>query len=183
MLKNEQYVYETDEYKIINPSQGLQNEILNELNKYTDDKGNLDIENKTLLLYLLQLLIESEDEDYQFYKYNEESYQELENNPPQEYKTIVYFLGSIISDIIINTYRTKILEVKQTHIELLQQQTVKMVDEFNADLQTSVRNEKRIKDEKRVSEMRKDIEPLKEIKINPIKKILYKLKNNKKEDI
>ena len=183
MLKNEQYIYETNDYKIINPSEGLQDEILNELNEYMDDKGNVDIENKTLLLYLLQSLIESDNGDYQFYQYDKESFQELEDNPPQEYKTIVYFLGSIMSDIIINTYRTKILEVKQTHIELLQQQTVKMVDEFNADLQMSVRNDKRIKDEKRVSEIRKDIEPLKEIKINPMKKILYKLKKNKKEDI
>lgn len=182
MLKNEKYVYETNEYKIINPNEGLQNDILNKLNEYIDEKGNVNLENKELLLYLLQLLIESNEEDYQFNQYNKEILEELEINPPQEYRTILYFLGNIISDIIINTYRTKILEVKQSHIELLQQQTIQRVDEFNADLQMSVRNNKRIKDEKRVSEMRKDIEPLKEIKISPIKRIIYKLKKNK-EDI
>lgn len=179
MLKNEKYVYETNEYKIINPNEGLQNDILNKLNEYIDEKGNVNLENKELLLYLLQLLIESNEEDYQFNQYTKEILEELENNPPQEYRTILYFLGNIISDIIINTYRTKILEVKQSHIELLQQQTINRVNEFNADLQMSVRNDKRIKDEKRVSEMRKDIEILKEIKINPIKRLIHKLKKNK----
>ncbi|BCZ47590.1 hypothetical protein psyc5s11_36570 [Clostridium gelidum] len=176
MLKNKEYMYEADDYKIINPSEGLQQEILNELNKYMDDKGNLDIENQELLFYLLNLLIESKNEDYQFIQYSKDDLKELEENPPQEYKTILYFLGNVISDVIINTYRAKIIEVKETHIKLLQQETVKRVDEFNADLQMSARNDKRIKDEKRVAEMRKDIEPLKEIKVNPIKKLLHKMK-------
>lgn len=181
MLKNEQYIYETNDYKIINPNEGLQNEILNKLNNYIDENGDIDIENKALLLYLLELLIETENEDYQFYKYNEENLKSLEENPPQDYKTILYFLGNIISDVIINTYREKILEVKQAHIELLQQETLQRVNEFNSDLQLATRNEKRIKDEKRISEMRKDIEPLKEIKLNPINKLLFKFKKNKKE--
>lgn len=176
MLKNKEYMYEADDYKIINPNEGLQQEILNELNKYMDDKGSVDIENEELLLYLLKLLVESENDDYQFYQYDKENLKELENNPSQEFKTILYFIGNIVSDVIINTYRAKILEVKQTHIELLQQQAVKRVDEFNADLQMATRNDKRIKDEKRVSEMKQDIEPLKEIKVNPIKKLLYKIK-------
>lgn len=182
MLKKEKYIYKTDEYKIIDPNQGLEDEILEELNKYMDDKGNVDIENSNLLLFLLKLLIESENEDYQFYQYDKESFQILEDNPPQEYKTILYFIGYIVSDAIINKCRTTILEVKQTHIELLQQQALVRVNEFNADLQMSVRNDKRITDEKRVSEMRKEIEPLKEIKISPIKRLLYKFKKNK-EDI
>ena len=176
MLKNKEYIYEADEYKIINPSEGLQQEILNELNKYIDKEGNLDLENQELLFYLLKLLIESENEYYQFIQYSKDDLKELEENPPQEYKTILYFLGNVISDIIINTYRAKILEVKQTHIELLQQQAIKRVDEFNADLQMSTRNDKRINDEKRVAEMRKDIQPLEEIKVNPIKRLMYKLK-------
>lgn len=176
MLKNKEYVYEADEYKIINPSEGLQQEILNELNKYIDKEGNLDLENQELLFYLLKLLIESNEEDYQFIQYSKDDLKELEANPPQEYKTILYFLGNIISDIIINTYRAKILEVKETHIKLLQQDTVKRVDEFNADLQMSARTDKRIKDEKRVAKAREDIEPLEQIKINPIKRLMYKFK-------
>lgn len=176
MLKKTNYLYEAEEYKIINPSQGIEQEILEQLNKYTDDKGNVDIENVELLLYLLKLLVESENEDYQFYKYTKENIKELEENPPEEYKTILYFLGNIISNVVINTYRAKILEVKQAHIELLQQEAEKRVNEFNSDLQTSAKNDKRISDERRISDMRKDIEPLQEIKVNPIKKLLFKLK-------
>ncbi len=176
MLKKINYLYEADEYKIINPSQGMEQEILEQLNKYTDDKGNVDIENIELLLYLLKLLVESENEDYQFYKYTKENIKELEENPPEEYKTILYFLGNIISNVVINTYRAKILEVKQAHIELLQQEAEKRVNEFNSDLQTSAKNDKRISDERRISDMRKDIEQLQEIKVNPIKKLLFKLK-------
>lgn len=176
MLKKSNYIYEAEEYKIINPTQGMEKEILEELNKYTDDKGNVDIENVDLLLYLLKLLVESENEDYQFYKYTKENIKELEENTPDEFKTILYFLGNIISNVVINTYRAKILEVKQAHIELLQHEAEKRVSEFNTDLQTSAKNDKRISDERRISEMRKDIEPLQEIKINPIKKLLFKFK-------
>ena len=172
MLKNEQYIYECDNYKIVNPNEGLQNEILDELKKYTDDKDVVDIENSELLLYLLKRLIESENEDYQFYQYNKESFQELEDNPPQEYKTIVYFLGSIMSDIIIEAYRIKILEIKKAHISLLQQQTVQEVVKLEASLRVITNEDRIIKEES-----------ANKLKINPIKKILYKLKKNKKEDI
>lgn len=154
MLKNEEFMYEGENYKVINPNKGLKEEINEKIEAFTDEEGNLNVDDASFKLYLLQVLVLSEDEDYNFLIKSIEDIEEIEKDPSFEYEQILYFVGSIISDLIILTYRAKILELKQAHIQLLQNQTSEMIENITSDLNLMVRTDKRINDEKRVNEIR-----------------------------
>lgn len=156
MLKKLDYIYEGEDFKIINPNKNLQVELMEKMQEYTNEEGNLDIDDGNFKLYLLQTLVESENDEYQFISLTKEDIEDIEKNPSLEYEGILYFIGSVISDIIITTYRTKIIEIKQAHIQLLQSQLINMIDGLNGDMNMVVQTDKRIKDEKRVSELRKE---------------------------
>lgn len=154
MLKNEEFMYEGENYKVINPRKGLREEIVEKIEQFTDEEGNLNIDDANFKLYLLQLLVVSEDEDYNFLTKSLEDVEEIEKDPSFEYEQILYFIGSILSDLIIMTYRAKILELKQAHIQVLQNQTSEMIENITGDLNLMVRTDKRINDEKRINEIR-----------------------------
>lgn len=160
MLKKQDYIYESDLYKIVNPNQILINEIYKKLEEHTDENGEIDINNVEVILYLLQELIDSENVDYQFDTYSIDDIISISENPPSEYKNIIYYIGNIVSDIIIEKMQTAILEVKKSHIELLKSELITRTNQFKEDIAFVERNNKRIKDERRVSSQAKEYKPI-----------------------
>lgn len=156
MLKNEEFIYESDDFNIIYPNSDLRKVIIKEMESYTDKDGNLDLDNSKFKLYLFQTLVSSNDLEYQFNAMEIKDLEDIEKNPSLEFEMIEYFIGSIISDLIISTYRSKILELKQTQIQMLQNESLKMVEDITNDLMSLAKNEKRIEDEKRINEIRKE---------------------------
>lgn len=153
MLKNTEFLYEGENFKIINPNRGLKVELNEKIQEYTDKDGNLDLENEDLKLYLLQTLISSDEDDFQFIDKTIEDIRDIEENPSIEYEGILYFIGSIVSDLIISNYRTKILELKQIQIDLLKHETLNVLDNINSDI--NIMDDKTPEKEEKVSKIKK----------------------------
>ena len=88
MLKKEKYIYECEEFKIINPDRELTQEIVQEMGKFVKEDGEIDIENDDFKLYLLQTLVDTENEDYLFLGMTLDDIKDIEENPSFEYETI-----------------------------------------------------------------------------------------------
>ena len=71
-----------------------------------------------------------------------------------KYETILFFLGNIISDIIIGDYRRNILELRQTQIELLQSESLKVMEELAEDVSMLTKKEEKVKQERNVTKIR-----------------------------
>ena len=91
MLKRQKYIYECNEFRILNPDKGLREEIRGQMGIYLNDDGDLDLEDANFKLFLLQTLVESDDENYQFLGMTTEDIEEIEKDPSFEYETILYF--------------------------------------------------------------------------------------------
>ena len=154
MLKKEKYIYECEEFKIINPDRELTQEIVQEMGKFVKEDGEIDIENDDFKLYLLQTLVDTENADYLFLGMTLDDIKEIEENPSFEYETILFFLGNIISDIIIGDYRRNILELRQTQIELLQSESLKVMEELAEDVSMLTKKEEKVKQERNVTKIR-----------------------------
>ena len=154
MKKKEKYIYECEEFKIINPDRELTQEIVQEMGKFVKEDGEIDIENDDFKLYLLQTLVDTENEDYLFLGMTLDDIKDIEENPSFEYETILFFLGNIISDIIIGDYRRNILELRQTQIELLQSESLKVMEELAEDVSMLTKKEEKVKQERNVTKIR-----------------------------
>ena len=154
MLKKEKYIYECEEFKIINPDRELTQEIVQEMGKFVKEDGEIDIENDDFKLYLLQTLVDTENEDYLFLGMTLDDIKEIEENPSFEYETILFFLGNIISDIIIGDYRRNIMELRQSQIQLLQSESLKVLEELAEDVNMLTKKEQRVKAEREVTKKR-----------------------------
>ena len=154
MLKKEKYIYECEKFKIINPDRELTQEIVQEMGKFVKEDGEIDIENADFKLYLLQTLVDTENEDYLFLGMTLDDIKEIEENPSFEYETILFFLGNIISDIIIGDYRRNILELRQTQVELLQSESLKVMEELAEDVSMLTKKEEKAKQERNVTKIR-----------------------------
>lgn len=156
MLKKEKYVYECDEFKIINPNKELKQEIIQEMNNLEKKDGKINIEKEDFKLYLLQTLIDTDNEDYLFTGMTLDDIKDIEENPSFEYETILFFLGNIISDIVIEVYRKNILELRQTQIELLQNESLKVMEELEEDISMLAKKEEKVKQERNVTKRREE---------------------------
>lgn len=165
MLKREKYIYENEEFKIINPDKGLREEITKEMSKYVSEDGEINIENDNFKLYLLQTLVDTENKEYQFVGMTQKDIDDIEENPSFEYETILFFIGNILSDIIIETYRKNILELRQTQIELLQNESLKVMEELAKDVSMLTKKEEKVRQERNVTQIRNE-RNLDEIKHN-----------------
>lgn len=156
MLKRQDYVYENEFYKIINPTRDIIENIYKKIDEYTDENNELNINDVEFVLYLLQELVVSENEDYQFDLYNVDNIKEISENPPSEYKNIIYYIGNIVSDIIIEKFQLSILQIKQSHIDLLKSEIINRTAEFKKDVEFVERNKRRIDAERNASSKAKE---------------------------
>ena len=124
------------------------------MGKFVKEDGEIDIENDDFKLYLLQTLVDTENEDYLFLGMTLDDIKEIEENPSFEYETILFFLGNIISDIIIGDYRRNILELRQTQVELLQSESLKVMEELAEDVSMLTKKEEKVKQERNVTKIR-----------------------------
>lgn len=154
MLKNKEFIYECNEFKIIYPDKLLRNEIIEKIKTFIDDEGNLNVDNEELKMYLLITLVVSEDEDYQFISMNLDDIREIEENPSFEYETILFYLGNVISDLVISIYRQEIMKIRQTEIELLQSESLQAVEDLVKDINLLAKIDKRVDNERNVTNIR-----------------------------
>jgi hypothetical protein len=169
MLKRKEYIYETNDYKIINPNKELADKINNQLTmKYQNKDGIIDFDNEEFNFYLFKLLIEYINKEFDFKKYSYEEFNDVLSNPSQEIETIAYYIGSIVSDIIINDLRKKQLEIKMANIELLQNIAVNSLESFKLDIIQAENNSKTKIGEQ---ELDKNIQVK---KLNKLQQFLYK---------
>lgn len=154
MLKNKEFIYECNEFKIIYPDKLLRNEIIEKIKTFVDDEGNLNIDNEELKMYLLITLVVSDDEDYQFISMNLDDIKDIEENPSFEYETILFYLGNVISDLVISIYRQEIMKVRQTEIELLQSESLQAVEDLVKDVNLLAKIDKRVDNERNVTNIR-----------------------------
>lgn len=154
MFKRQKYIYECNEFRILNPDKGLREEIRGQMGIYLNDDGDLDLEDANFKLFLLQTLVESDDENYQFLGMTTEDIEEIEKDPSFEYETILYFIGNIMSDMLISEYRANIMELRQSQIQLLQNESLKVLEELAEDVNMLTKKEQRAKAEREVIEKR-----------------------------
>lgn len=154
MLKNKEFIYECNEFKIICPDRLLREEMIVEIKKFINDEGELNIDDEKLKLYLLTTLVISDNEDYQFISMSIEDIRTIEENPSFDYETIIYYIGNVMSDIIVSMYRQEIMKVRQTQIELLQSESLQAVEDLVKDVNLLAKIDKRVSNERNVTTIR-----------------------------
>lgn len=177
MLKRKEYVYETNNYRIINPDKDLEKKIKEEIIKHQKESGEVDFDNDEFNFYLFKTLVDYINVDFDFNKYSLIEFNDILNDASQEIETIAFYIGCLVSDIIINDLRQKQLEIKMANIELLKNTTLDSLTSFKSDLRHLEQNKKRIEDEKRINEIRRQrgLDANIEVKrLNLIQKFLYK---------
>lgn len=112
MLKIKEFVYECEDYKIKNPEKETRIRINNELQKCGNMESEFD--NPKLLLYLFRELVVSDNIDFQFDKYSLGNFTDLleDERVPKEFKEIVFHIGNIVNDIVMDTLRTQLMQLK-----------------------------------------------------------------------
>lgn len=154
MLKKEDYIYETNNYKIINPNKKIEEKIRTQMINYQKEDGQIDFDNEEFNFYLFKELIEFVNEEFNFKQYSISEFNNILNSPSQDIETIAFYIGNIISDIIISDLRRQQLEIKMANIELLQSTTINSLNSFKSDIRQAEQNSKRIADEKRINKIR-----------------------------
>lgn len=128
MLKIKEFIYECEDYKIKNPDKETKANIYNELQKYGGIDADFD--NPKLVLYLFRTLVVSDNIDFQFDKYSLSNFTELleDERTPREFNEIMFYVGNIISDVILDTMRAYSMQIKNLRLETNQAQ---MLNEIN----------------------------------------------------
>lgn len=171
MLKRKKYVYECEDYKIINPSQDKISEIIETITKEYVNNNQIDYDNSKLNHYLFKELVMSDKIDYQFDKYSLSSFEYLMDNPTKEFKDIAYYLGDLLSDIMIEFYRIQSLEIKRAIMQLSQASVVQDLNILNDE----TRELKKVKKE---YEKKKKIVPKEDIEVKRLNKLQIFLYNH-----
>lgn len=128
MLKIKEFVYECEDFKIKNPDKKTRIKINDELQKY----GNMEAEfdNPKLLLYLFRELVVSDNVDFQFDKYSLGNFTDLleDERVPKEFNEIVFHIGDIVNDIVMDTLRAQLMQIKNLEMTTSQ---AKILNEIN----------------------------------------------------
>lgn len=128
MLKIKEFVCECEDFKIKNPDKETKIKINNELQKY----GNMEAEfdNPKLLLYLFRELVISDNVDFQFDKYSLGNFTDLleDERTPKEFNEIVFHIGDIVNDIVMDTLRAQLMQIKNLEMTTSQ---AKILNEIN----------------------------------------------------
>lgn len=117
MLRVKEFIYECEDYKIKNPDKETRDKISNEIEKYGGVEA--DIDNPKFILYLFEMLVVSENIDYQFDKYSLSNFAELleDERAPREFSEMIFYISGIVSNIILDTMRAKLMQLKNLEIE------------------------------------------------------------------
>lgn len=131
MIKRKEYVYECENYKIINPSEDLMQEIYKKMTQEFMIGSEVDYDDIKFNHYLFKTLVLSDNIDFQFDKYSLSSFEYVLNNPTDELEEIAYHIGDLLSDIQLKFLRAYRLEAKRAMVQLLQAQVLQDVNILN----------------------------------------------------
>lgn len=152
MLKRNEYVFESTDFKIINPSKELKEEINNEIVKLMNKNKSANPDevygNPKLNKYLLEKLVISDNVDYQFAKYSLSNFKKLLEEDIDELEEIMFHAGRILSNIILSKLRENLLNLKVSEMRVLQAEAINELNNLNETI-SEIEREKRIKEDKK----------------------------------
>lgn len=160
MLKRSEYVFESTEFKIINPTSEMREDINNEVVKIMNKNQSANPDevygNPKLNKYLLEKLVISDNIDYQFSKYSLSKFKTLLESDIDELEEIMFHVGNILSRVIITKLRENLLNLKISEMRILQAEAINELNNLNETMVEIEQAKNKKEDKKRIDKLLKD---------------------------
>lgn len=160
MLKRSEYVFESTEFKIINPTSEMREDINNEVVKIMNKNQSANPDevygNPKLNKYLLEKLVVSDNIDYQFSKYSLSKFKTLLESDIDELEEIMFHVGNILSRVIITKLRENLLNLKISEMRILQAEAINELNNLNETMVEIEQAKNKKEDKKRIDKLLKD---------------------------
>lgn len=186
-MERNKFYYDGNEYKILEPNKELKEEILVKLINLSKEKKNKNSFDAELTLWLLQKLVVSDNEQYNFNNCNLDEFISLLVDSSIDLEFIINMIYDISSKIQMNFMLQQKLNLRNEYIKTLILQINEEVENIQKEFFKDVKFEKQVEDIKRINDLnrnglndkRKEVERLNKIVQKSSKKKLFG-KNKKK---